>query len=479
MANTLRSEALRSDTLRSDALRSDTLRSDTSFSFAIIADLALKPRLERTPLLTSIKDLSKAGEEEENERILGSQNIAMQLDELRCREQRRGPWTRPSEPRMSGERQAAPAADEGRTASVSEMRPSEHSSVHPLRYATSKDSSEQPRVDFGPIVQLLDPRGQGFVAPDAFVPFMFWLGITRRRAAALMIFELGFGRGDVSTAAIMKNNQFTWVQTRLVDGIQWMARRETTEQVCEYITDEKRLTRWFNSISLDPSGQVDIIEVMKFLANLEIDPATKGDLNASVLFRFLSHSLEVLHPRPCRAASTHFERSEPLTPEVLAESLALSKFTFPLFCSLLCRCVVTWCIYRMARLVDPPGSGFGMQPALSEEDHGKELRWTETHRRIAVSLLVNHKFWGREARVVLSTLSLPALATFGGQLTPEQWLLLFQRVRAQGLSSTLPGEGEEGDPDFLQKLAPVAPKARRRTEVETSQIAAARTLVAR
>lgn len=455
------------DAPRSNTIRSDSLRPETSFSFAIVADLALKPKLERTPLLTSINDISQAGGEE-NERALGSQNLAMQLDELRCREYRRGPWTRPSEPRRNSERQTAPEAEEGRTPSVSEVRPLERSSVYPICYASSK--AEPPRVDFDPIVRLLDPMGKGSVSPDTFVPFMFWLGITRRRAAALMIFEFGFGRRDVSTASIMENNQFTLVQTRLVDGIQWMARRETTEQVCEYITDERRLTRWFRSMSLDPSGHVDIIDVMKFLANLDVDPATKEALDASLLFRFLTHSLEVLHPRPVRAASSEFERSEPLTPEMLAESLALSKFTFPLFCSLLCRCVVTWCIDRMAKLVAPPGSGLGMQPALSEEERGRQLRWTETHRRIAVSLLVNHRFWGREARVVLSTLSLPALATFGGQLSPEQWLLLFQRVRAQGLSSTLPGEGEEGDPDFLLKLAPIAPKGRQRTNVETAQM---------
>merc|ERR1712124_173387 len=77
-----------------------------------------------------------------------------------------------------------------------------------------------------------------------------------------------------------------------------------------------------------------------------------------------------------------------------------------------------------------------------------------------MSLLVNHRFWGRESRQVLAALNQPALCTFGQNLSPENWLSLFQRVRAQNMASTFPEGDEVDDPDFLLKRAETEAKTK-------------------
>merc|ERR1711957_1060547 len=119
------------------------------------------------------------------------------------------------------------------------------------------------------------------------------------------------------------------------------------------------------------------------------------------------------------------------------------------FAALLCRCTIAACLYRTIGMI---------HPEINSEAEGEEcgtstaLRWAQLQRRVLVSLLVNHRFWGRESRNVLHSLKQTA-TVLGGDLSPEQWLSLFQRVRAQGMASTLPTGDEADDPDFLRKRA--------------------------
>eukprot|EP00444_Apocalathium_aciculiferum_P038952 CAMPEP_0183522502 /NCGR_PEP_ID=MMETSP0371-20130417/18488_1 /TAXON_ID=268820 /ORGANISM="Peridinium aciculiferum, Strain PAER-2" /LENGTH=128 /DNA_ID=CAMNT_0025721285 /DNA_START=8 /DNA_END=390 /DNA_ORIENTATION=- len=78
------------------------------------------------------------------------------------------------------------------------------------------------------------------------------------------------------------------------------------------------------------------------------------------------------------------------------------------------------------------------------------LSWTQLQRKIMVSLLVNHRFWGRESRHVLNSLKPPHANSIGEELTPEQWRCLFERVKAQGLASILPVGNEADNPGFLE-----------------------------
>merc|ERR1711971_774890 len=116
------------------------------------------------------------------------------------------------------------------------------------------------------------------------------------------------------------------------------------------------------------------------------------------------------------------------------------------FNSMLCVCVLTWCVFRTARLVMqscenilPTSSGCNQQVAS---------RWTQLQRKITVSMLINSRLWGREAKSVLASLHQNSTEHL---LAPEQWMSLFQRVRAQGIQSTLPIGDEADDPDFLEK----------------------------
>merc|ERR1711904_376034 len=100
-----------------------------------------------------------------------------------------------------------------------------------------------------------------------------------------------------------------------------------------------------------------------------------------------------------------------------------------------------------------------MGKAASSDRHAA-MMWTTLQRKIGMSLLVNHRFWGRESRQVLAALNQPALCTFGQNLSPEQWLSLFQRVRAQNMASTFPEGDEVDDPDFLLKRAETEGKSK-------------------
>jgi len=335
----------------------------------------------------------------------------------------------------------------------------------------------------------MDPQGNGSVPPDAFVPLMFWLGLTRRRSAALTTMELAFGPGDVDVAAISHLGQYVEVQVRLIDGFRQLARVQSLDQLCEFMTDWSRLREWFYSMRRDPTGHVDVVEVQNLLARMEVTS------DRATLFRFLSFV----------ARSGTMPGSKGRQGTLERRTLGIEDFA-----SLICRCAIAWCLHRTLQLITctaapstttlgaptpqpqqhqaqttqhktqstksqqdghdsamsakapSPATPLGVKGSVSAnevgtaghevDEHTAKLRWTQLQRKIAVSLLVNHRFWGRESRSVLASLHQPDIA-MREELAPELWLSLFQRVRAQGLASTLPVGQEFEDPGFLRKKA--------------------------
>jgi len=304
--------------------------------------------------------------------------------------------------------------------------------------ATSPAAASQVPRAWQMLVKMLDPEGSGFVSPEMFVPLMFWLGLTRRRSAALATVEVAFGPGDINVNALLDLTEYMEVQLRLVEGLRRLARRESLEQLCEFMTDSDRLRlrTWFYSMKTDTNG---LVEVQNLFARMEVTP------DRQVLFRFLGYVARNRTSAPGQSAGA----APPSTSRKKAAP-SQRKMGVDDFASLICRCTVTWCLHRTIGLItspDPTSSVFGD----FSSDHDVVFRWTQLQRKIVVSLLVNHSFWGRESRQVLLNLKPPSLAQINDDLTPEQWVSLFQRVRAQGMASTLPVGDEAEDPAFLRK----------------------------
>eukprot|EP00439_Symbiodinium_sp_Y106_P038047 s6355_g4.t1 len=243
----------------------------------------------------------------------------------------------------------------------------------------------------------------GSVDADVVVPLMFWLGLTKSRTAAMETLRMGFGQLQIENGTLLVLGDHVEVQMRLVEGLRHLVRRDSTEHMCEYLAGKsfQRPRAWFNSMRADPMGWVDITQVQNLFARMEVTS------DRQTLFRFLSYIME----NPCPSvAADHRE----------AAAIESKKFSFNGFLSLICRCTTSWVLHRVLSVLMAESSG-----ALAT-DLDIANRWIELQRRIMISLLVNHRFWGRESRQELQ------------ELSQEQWNALFQRVRAQGLASVLP-----------------------------------------
>lgn len=394
-----------------------------------------KPRAEIHPLLAAIEGMQQ--EEVFQSATPESGVLAQRLDDLRWGELRKGAWTSRPDRQKNIEKDIGPVKDnKGRGGGGMDAPGRQLVNAAIARTAVNagiKDihgaSEEMQRL-----VVLLDPDRTGSVSPEAFVPLFFWLGLTRRRTAALTTLELAFGPGDIDVSNILKLARYIEVQIRLIEGLRQLARRESLEQLCDFIIDMARIRKWFQSMKRDTIGHVDIVEVQNLFARMQVTS------DRQTLFRFLKH----------------------ITGEFSAASMAGSveiQRTFGIgdFASLLCRCATAWLLNRTLMLLSPSESvlkgvdGPLMMPA-ADLDREAEMRWVALQRKIIISLLVNHRFWGRESRTVLMSLTQPQMTTLGNMLSPEQWLSLFHRVRAQGIASTLPIGDEATDPEWLQKV---------------------------
>jgi hypothetical protein len=274
---------------------------------------------------------------------------------------------------------------------------------------------------------------------------MFWFGITRHRAVALKTIEMAFGPGDLDLAEVQCLCEHMDVKVRLIYGLRSLARRESLEPLCEYMTNKQR--EWFASMRRDPLGRVDINELQNFFVRQDV----MNDRLA--LFRFLRHEMRRAASRAAQsgdnkhngaAAANKPNKSKCSKPNMEFCGEALDGIEFN---SMLCVCVLSWCVFRAVRFVMHGHDK--ILPTWTNVNQQVASKWTELQRKITVSLLVNHRFWGREAKLVLASLHQPD--TDDNTLTSEQWMMLFQRVRAQGIQSTLPEGDETDDLDFLGK----------------------------
>lgn len=412
-------------------------RKATNFTLAFVRGLTVRPRPEQHPLLTAMEqgdgDNSHRDFSRDPEQVL----LAQRLDELRWGEQRRGPWAAPPEKRGR-------LAAEDAVAGVAHKLEAQGGTL--LAGAAGSTDVQHSTGYLERIIQIIDPDNCGVVAPDTIVPIMFWMGLSRRRHSALATLELAFGPGDIRVEAIKGLAQFTEVQLRLVEGLRRLARRESLEQLCEYMTDSDwlQIRMWFYAMKRDSDGYVDIVEVQNLFARMEVTS------DWQVLFRFLSF-----------AARSDAPQTGPDPPGGSVPSArgrtAQRKFSVETFASLICRCTITWCMHRTLVLLDAPeGSVAGgphASPSVPASGHDIVFRWTQLQRKIMVSLLVNQRFWGRESRNVLAASKPLGTKNIADDLSPEQWLSLFQRVRAQGMAATLPVGNEADDAGFLRKKA--------------------------
>lgn len=377
-------------------------------------------------------------------------HIARRLEKLRSKEMRRGNWTEQSD--VTSDRhvllQESPRPQALATARQLLMDVKRASGPSSLVLPAQPGDGTKTVADFKKFVCLVDADQGQELPPDAFVPLMFWFGFTQKRRSALVVLQCAFGHGPIPVAAIYQLAAHYKVQVQLAEGFQWLARKESFQHVSDFLSDQRHFRHWFSTMSQDIHGRVGIMDVGILLAQLQV-PFNKKQLD-----RFLSHFIEA-----------HNQEQTKLEPSSRTSEMK-KRLNFTGFCALLSRCIVTWCINRTLDLVDPPRKVDPLENALRSSGHvsGSEQleaaedprlakRWAEVHRQILVSLLVNHRFWGRESRYVLASMSQPRILTFGQQLAPEGWLALFQRVRAQGMASTFPEDDEERDPNFLQKKA--------------------------
>jgi len=351
----------------------DELAARGNFNRNFVSDLAVKPRVDSQPLLA-----------------------CMEQDALEEREQiSPGRLSNDAQQRAVEERAAPKSLPTGPT-----TVPKTHGS------------------GIQRMLELLDPGCQiGFVDADAVIPLMFWLGLTKSRAAAMETLRMGFGSLQIENAALLVLGEHVDVQLRLVDGLRHLVCRDSPEHLCEYISSNsfQRLRAWFNSMRADPLGCVDTTQVQNLFARMEVTA------DRQTLFRLLSYMMENPHP------------SAALDPREAA-AIESKKYSFNGFVSLICRCATSWVLHRVMSML------MSELPRGSLTDYDVSNRWIQLQRKIMISLLVNQRFWGRESRQVLSALQPPVSSEVEDlqELNSEQWNALFQRVRAQGLASVLP-----------------------------------------
>jgi hypothetical protein len=392
----------------------------------------------------------------------GSHKLCRRLENQRWKENRCGKvWT--NEPEPLPRRVFEPAEQKVSTEKVKRGRPGGRQIVQLTAKTRAQQNAQQTSphdsIDFELLVHLMDPEEGSKVPPHACVPLMFWLGFARQRQACFAVFEMAFGIGNVPKEKILELEAYLEVQIEIAEVFRTQARKESFDQLCEYITNHENLRVWYSALYPDSRGLVEIGQILKMFMQMDVK------VNKKMLYRFISHftmNYQGNISRPSTDAET-----------CLADR---AQCDFPFLCTLLSRCVVTSCIVQVLELVNPTASSqsgrvsgsTGLEAsAQSDSAQGASSnikveqdalrRWAQLHRRIVVSLMVNQRYWGREGKITVASLTqTDKLPIFEG-LSPEHWVGLYQRVRAQGLASTFPEhDADYDDPEFLSKRATCA-----------------------
>jgi len=352
--------------------------------------------------------------------------LAQKLGEHVWEEKRKGFWTTPA---AWSKAPVVDTEDDYLTPSASSKK------AGPDRSKKLATSSADSRLteDLQQLLRVMDPEGRASIQPEILVVLLIWQGFARHRSASLKALAHAFGQGDISCAALLQLSDYADVQVRMAEGLRRITQRESVEHLCEFMMDGDMHVprRWFGTMKRQPTGHVDVGQVSRWLALSDVM------FGGQDLFRFLCHvDLQVVtaghRAWQLANASTAYKKR---------------NFRFEDFVCLLCRSAVTWCLVKTIGVLNPPGPG----QRVTDRELG--LRWAEFARHISVSFFVNRKFWGPEARQVAMSIRPAKAATIGQELPQQEWLVLFQRVRAQGMGTILPEGEDAGDPDFLRNLA--------------------------
>lgn len=408
------------------AVRPLQSRPTTNFTHAFAESFSSKVKAnpDKHPLLVAMAEGDADGAARPEAKGLEHAHLAHRLDGLRSS---RGWHVEQSDP-PPARALASPLAHQG---PLDALPPGDFQGGAAPAAAHSGRTGGLPR--WGLVPQLVDPEGTGRVPHDVLVPLMYWLGLARRRASALLALETAFGAGEIEVGTLLSLNQYVEVQLALVEGLRSLARKESLERLCEFMMDSDRLRirSWLSSMRRESDGRADIAHILDLFTHMGI----AADRQA--VFRFLS-SFKNQGRRSGVAGAPEGQRRGALPSQrsFSAEDLG----------ALLCRCLVTWCLARTLSLVAPSD-----RSRAGERDVA--LAWSQLQRKILVSLLVNERFWGAHSKQVLAHLRPAARSLAVEGLSGEQWRSLFQRVQAQGMASLLPRDEEADDPGYLRRKA--------------------------
>lgn len=377
----------------------------TNFTSALVSSSGTMPRREDHPLLTAMQKGNTAEDSAATRSALPTatdaerselSTLRSKLCELRWREHRRGPWA------------VAPVRG------AAEQHGTEGRSFAKERQEEQKETKHKEQEEVQQLIRLMDRDKTGCVAPDLFVPLMFWMGLARNSRAVDALLSVAFGPLPIDCETLSRTIvQYSEVQLQLVNGLRNRCWRDSPEQLAELLTekDNHTMKTWFSSMRRDQRGMVDPLQVQQLLTRLEVP------MDRQTLFRFLHFFL----------SGVEVEK----TTSKRGPGASERKFSYESFASLICRSVVAVTLHRTTALL-----------SVSDSDRELAYRWTQLQRKILISILINQRFWGSEARAVLARFQPAGLAN---DISPEQVSLLYQRVRAQGLDSILPEvDGQSG-----------------------------------
>jgi hypothetical protein len=250
---------------------------------------------------------------------------------------------------------------------------------------------------------------------------MLWTGAAQRHGSAIRVARYCFPSEDFRAHDLSELAEMLQLHVRIYTGLRDFARRISNDQVAE-IVDQTRMRDWYQQCRPSKTGVV----TLQALGNLLSDVGVVRAGDRRILRRLVMQMRKSTARRTADPFKAHHHAHLEDQTETKDICLGFSDVT-----RLFGRAVVAWTCYRGLQLCTEA------QRPIST---GKQ--WEELQRKIIVSLLVNHEFWGdRESQHVLVAL--------GRELpdTGQDLAQLFQRaLLPTGIEGTLQTEeNEKGD----------------------------------